>query len=110
MLACSHDYGRFGHGRGDRLVREDVAAVDVDLVADYDVLAEHGHVLHAHPLADAALPADDGRLQPAVRFDVRVAENGAALDAHAVLDHTVGADHDVRADLAVLADLGCRVL
>ena len=59
-----------------------------------------------YPFADVALPADDGRLQPAMRLDVCVAENGASLDAHAVLDDHVGADDHVRSDAAVFADLG----
>ena len=64
----SHDDLRFRDGRGDGLVRQHLSPVDVDLVLDDDVLAEHADVLHAPPLAHVAVPADDAGLEPRVRL------------------------------------------
>ena len=36
------------------LVGQDLAAIDVDLVLDRHVLAQHTHVFHPHPLAHRA--------------------------------------------------------
>ncbi len=47
FFAKSHDDLRLRHRGPDGLVREDLAPVDVQLVLDRDVLAQHGHVLHA---------------------------------------------------------------
>ena len=87
-------------------MRQDRAAVDVDLVRDGDVVAEDGDVLEARPLADAGVPADDRGLDPRVVLDFAALEDDAALEAHAVADDDVGADGDVGADAAVAADLG----
>lgn len=92
--------------RLDRLVREDGSTVDVDLVADGDVVTEDGHVLETRPLADAAVPADDGRLDPGVVLDAAVLEDDATLETHTVADDDVGADGHVGTDAAVLANLG----
>ena len=89
---------------------EDLAAVDVDLVLDDDVLSEDADVLHAHPLAHVAVPADDAGLEPRVRLDARPLQHGAALDADAVLHHHVGAERHVGADATVGPDLHGRVL
>lgn len=95
--------------RLDRLVRQDRAAVDVDLVADGDIVAQHGDVLEAGPLADGAVPADDGGLDPGVVLDLAALEQHAALQAHAVADDDTGTDGDVWTDAAALADLGRRI-
>lgn len=87
-------------------MREHTTTINVDLVADGDVVAEHRHVLEARPLADGAVPADDGALDPRVVLDPGTREERAPLQAHAVADHDALADDHVGADAAVLADLG----
>lgn len=101
-----HDDGWYVDVGLDGLVREDTPAVDVNLVANRHVVAEHCHVLEARPLADYAVPADNGALDPGVVLDLGAREEHAALQADAVADHHVGADGDVGAYSAVLADLG----
>lgn len=85
---------------------EHAAAVDVDLIADGHVVAEDGDVLEARPLADGALPADDGALDPCVVLNLRVLEQHAALQADAITDDHARADGHVGADAAVSANLG----
>ena len=63
-----------------------------------------------HPFSDVAVPPDDGRVDPAVRFDSRSAQDGAPLDADAVLYRHAGADRHVWPDAAVLANRSARVL
>lgn len=86
-------------------MREDAAAVDVDLVGDAHVVAQDRHVLEASPLADSAVPADDGALDPGVVLDLGAGQQDAALQANAVANDDAGADGDVGADAAVLANL-----
>ena len=85
---------------------QDGTAVDVDLVANGDVVAGDGDVLEAGPAADGRVPADDSALDPGVVLDLDVGEQDAALQAHAVADGDIGADGDVGADAAALADGG----
>lgn len=82
------------------------ATVDVDLVADGHVVAEYGDVLETRPLADSALPADNGALDPGVVLDLGVLQQHAALQTDTITDDDAGADGHVGADAAVLADLG----
>ena len=63
-----------------------------------------------HPFSDVAVPPDNGRVDPAVRFDSRSAQDGAPLDADAVLYRHAGADRHVWPDAAVLANRSARVL
>ena len=84
---------------------EDGTAVDVDLVADRDVVAEHSHVLQTCPLADTAVPADDGRFDPGVVLDAAVLQDNASLETHTVANDNIGTDGDIGADAAVLANL-----
>lgn len=90
----------------DALVRQDAPSVDVDLVADGDVVAEHADVLQASPLAHGGVPADDGALHPRMVLDLGTGEDDTALQTHAVTDDGIGADGDIGTDSAVLADLG----
>ncbi len=106
----SHHNLWLGDRFSDCLVWQDVRPIHIDFVIDDNVLARHGDILHAHPLANGALPAHDGRLHPAVRFDQGVGQNGWALDAHAVLNDAVWPDHHVRTDSTVFAYFSCRVL
>lgn len=93
----------------DGLVGQDGAAVDVDFVPDGDVVAQHADVLEPGPLADGAVPADDGRLDPGVVLDLAAGQKHAALQPDAVADDDVGPDGDVGADAAVAANLGAGV-
>jgi hypothetical protein len=87
-------------------VWQNTTTVDVDLVANGDIVTENRDVLQASPLADRRVPADDGALDPGVVLDLATTENDTSLDPHAVADHDVGADGDVWTDAAVLADPG----
>ena len=53
---CSHDDFWFEDGDFDFFVRKNLGTVDVQLVADVDILAQHTHVLHADPGADGGMP------------------------------------------------------
>lgn len=87
-------------------MRQDRAAVDVDLVSDGDVVAEDGDVLKTRPLPDAGVPAHDRGLDPGVVLDLAALEDDTALETHTVADDDVRADGDVGADATVAADLG----
>lgn len=87
-------------------MREDAAAVDVDLVANGHVVTENSHVLQTSPAADGAVPADDGRLDPSVVLDLGATEQDAALEANTITNNNIGADGDVGSYPAVLANLG----
>ena len=45
----SHDDFWFEDGGFDLLVRENFGTIDVQLIANEDVLAKHAHVLHTGP-------------------------------------------------------------
>ncbi|KFY11986.1 hypothetical protein V492_04157 [Pseudogymnoascus sp. VKM F-4246] len=90
----------------DSLVRQDRAAIDVDLIGDRDVVSQDRDVLKTRPLAYAGVPSNDSGLDPGVVLDLAALEDDAALEADAVADDDVGADGDVGADAAVAADLG----
>ena len=57
-----------------------------------------------------ASPPDDAAFKPGVRRDLGPLQDGATLDADAILDHHVGADCHVRANPTVGPNLGSRVL
>ena len=81
------------------------STVDVDLVTNGNVVTQNSDVLQACPLADGAVPADDGGLDPGMVLDTAVLQQDAALETHTVADDDVGANGDVGADAAVLANL-----
>ena len=114
-------------------MRQNVASVDVELVFNHDVFTENCNVLHSnlierrrveekndfevldevldvYPFADFTPPADYRRLNPAVRVNVRVAEDGRAFQANAVFDDHVRSDDHVWPYAAVFADLCRRIL
>lgn len=101
-----HDNGRRVNVSLDRLVRQDAAAVHVDLVADGDIVTQDSHVFQAGPLSDAAVPAHNGALDPGVVLDLGSRQDDAALQANAVANDYVGADGHIGSYSAVLADLG----
>ena len=80
-------------------------AVDVDFVADGDIVAEYSYVLETSPLANSAVPADNGRLDPGMVLDAAVLQQHTALETDTVTDDDVGADCDIGANAAVLANL-----
>ena len=51
-------------------MRKDTATVDVDLVADRNVVAKNCNVLETGPSTNGAVPANDGRLDPSVVLDL----------------------------------------
>jgi hypothetical protein len=87
-------------------VGQDTAAVDVDLVTNGDIVAEDRDVLEAGPLADGAVPADNGALDPCVILDLGAGQQRASLQTNTVSNDDVLADNDVGSDAAVLANLG----
>ena len=104
--ASLHDDGGDVHVGLDGLVRQDAAAVDVDLVTDCDIVAEDGHVLEARPFADDAVPAHNGLLNPSMVLDLGPLQEDALLQADTVPNDHVRPDSDMRPYLAVVADLG----
>lgn len=108
-LIASHDNGGHVDVGLDGLVRQDAAAVDVDLVANGHVVAENSHVLEAGPAADGAVPANNRRLDPGVVLDLGSAQEDASLQTDTVANNDVGANGDVGTYSAVLSNLGRRV-
>lgn len=100
-----HDNGRYVDVGLDGLVWQNAAAVNVNLVANGDIVTEHCYVLETGPLADCAVPANNGALDPSVILDLGVLEQDAALEADTVTNDNVRADGDIGTDSAVLADL-----
>jgi hypothetical protein len=86
-------------------MRQDGTAVDIDLVANGNIVTQHGDVLEASPLANGAVPADDGRLDPSVVLDAGVLEDHTSLETHAVTNNYVGANRDIGTNAAVFANL-----
>ena len=64
-------------------------AVDVDFVANGDIVAEYSHVLETSPLANSAVPADNGRLDPGMVLDAAVLQQHTALETDTVTDDDV---------------------
>lgn len=87
-------------------MRQDAAAVDVDLITDRNVVTQDSHVLKARPLADGAVPTHDGLLNPSMVLDLGSLQKDALLQADAVPDHHVGPNSDMWSYLAVVANLG----
>lgn len=44
----SHDNARLRHRLPNRLVGQHAGSVEVKFITDYDILAQHGYILHAH--------------------------------------------------------------
>lgn len=90
-------------------MRQDASTVDVDLVANGNIVTQDTDVLQSCPFANGGVPADDGALDPGMILDFGSRQEDAALQAHAITDDNIWADSDVGADSAVLANLGRRV-
>ena len=104
-MTALHDNGWRVDVSLDGLVREDAAAVDVDLIGDSHVVTKDRHVLQTRPLADCRVPANNCRLDPRVVLDLASLEDNTALETYTVADNAVWSDSDVRSDTAVAADL-----
>ena len=89
----------------DGFVRQNGATVDVDFVANGNVVTENSNVLETGPLADGAVPANNGRLDPGVVLDAAVLKEYASLQTHTVANNDIGSNGDIGANAAVLADL-----
>lgn len=89
----------------DRLVGEDAATVDVNLVANGNVVTENSYVLKTGPLADRAVPADNRALDPGMVLDFGSSEEDAALEPYAIANNDTGTNGDIRTDTAVFANL-----
>ena len=63
-----------------------------------------------HPFSNLALPAYDGGVDPGMRLDHRVCQQGAPLETHAILDHHSRTHHHVGSDATVAADLRRGIL
>jgi hypothetical protein len=90
-------------------VGQNGAAIDVDLISNRNIVAEHCDVLEPRPLANSAVPADNGRLNPGVVLDAAVLQDYTSLKTYTVTDNDVGANGDIGADAAVFANLCGRV-
>ena len=90
-------------------MRQDGATVDVDLVADGDVVAQHSHVLEPGPPTHGAVPPNDGRLDPGVVLDLASGQQHAALQPDAVSHDHVRPDGHIGTDPTVFSYLGRRV-
>lgn len=88
---------------------QNAAAVDVNLVANGNIVTENSDVLQASPLSDGAVPANNGALHPGVVLDLGSRQEGTPLQADTITNDTVGADDHVGTDAAVLTDLGTGV-
>lgn len=82
------------------------ASVDVNFVTDGDVVAQNSNVFQPRPLADGAVPPNDGRLDPCVVLNLASSKENAALQPDAVTDNNVRSNGHVGAYAAVLANLG----
>ncbi len=104
-----HDDGRRVDVGLDALMGQDAAAIDIDLIADGNVVAENRHILKTGPLANDAIPAHDGALDPSMILHFGARQQHTALQADTVTHDNIRADGDVGSYSAVLAELGRRV-
>lgn len=89
----------------DRLVGQNGTTVDINFVTDGDIVTEHRDILQPSPLANRAVPADNGGLDPGVILDLASSKQDTALQSDAVANDDVGPNSDVRAYTTVLTDL-----
>lgn len=89
----------------DALVWQDASSVDVDLVADCDIVSQHTDVLQACPFAHSGVPADNCALDPGVVLDLGACENDTALQTDTIANNGIWANGDVGTDSAVLSNL-----
>jgi hypothetical protein len=88
----------------DGLVGQDGTAVDVDFITNGDIVTQNSDILETSPLANGAVPANDGRLDPGVVLDAAVLQQHTALETDTIANDDVGANCDVGTNAAVLAN------
>lgn len=87
-------------------MRQDAASINIDFVANGNIVTENSHVLETGPAADGAVPANDRRLDPCVVLDLGRGQKDASLQTNTVTNDDVGANGDIGTYSAVLSDLG----
>lgn len=78
-MAVLHDNRRHVDVDFDALVRQNASSIDIDLVADGDIVSQYTDVLQSCPFANGGVPADNSALDPGVVLDLRSRENDTAL-------------------------------
>src|SRR4051812_37030473 len=86
-------------------MRQDRTAIDVDLISNRHVVAQHRHVLQSRPFTYRAVPADDRRLHPSVVLDFTTSQEHTSLQSNAIADYNVRADGHVGSNATVATDL-----
>ena len=105
-IADSHDDSRRIDVGLDCLVRQYAATIDIDLVANSNIVSENCHILKASPPSDDAVPADDAAFDPCVIFDLGTREQDASLQPDTIANYDVGTNGHIGSYFAVLADFG----
>lgn len=101
-----HDNGGDVDVSLDGLVGENTATVDVDLVANSDIVTENCYVLQAGPSANSAVPANDGGLDPSMVLDLGATEQHTSLQTNTISNNDIRSNCNIGTDSAVLANLG----
>ena len=90
-------------------MRQDTAAIHINLIPNRHIIAQHAHVLQSRPFANGAIPAYNRTLHPGMIFDLAASQQDTSLQPHSVTHHDIWANGNVRTYAAVLPDLGRRV-
>ena len=93
----------------DGFVRKHGAAIDIYLVANGNIIAEHRDVFQTCPFAHGAVPPDYGRFDPGVILDTTILEQYATLKTDTITNDHIGSNCDVGTNATVLANLCGRV-
>lgn len=109
LATTSHDNSGDVDIHLDALMRQDATTIDIDLITNSHIIAQHTNILETRPATHGRVPAHDGALDPRVVLDLDAGQQHAALQTHAVTHNDIRTDGDVGADAAVAADLGGRV-
>jgi hypothetical protein len=89
----------------DALMRQDASSVDVDLVADCDIVSQHTDVLQSCPFAYSRVPTNNSALDPGVVLDLGACEDDTTLQTDTIADNGIWANGNIGTDSAVLSDL-----
>ena len=95
--------------RLNALVRQNTPSIDINLITNRHIVAQHTDILQSRPFPDTAVPAHNCALDPRMVFDLGVGQKDGSLDPYTVTDDYVGTDGDVGTDAAIFADFGGRV-
>lgn len=88
---------------------QNAASVDVDLITNCNVVTEDSHVLEARPLADGAVPSNNGLPDQGMVLDLGPLQDDTVLQPDTVANDNVRSNGDMGSDLAVVANLSRRV-